>query len=73
MMKYNTYCIRTGKQIDEMCKHVELLTVHRDTLMHIETVKDARIRLEVLSSLKNLSRRIESFLNEVNTHQHEQT
>ena len=67
MLKLNTYCKKTDKLAKELTEGVETLAVCKDefTLTNIQTVKDARIRLEALSSLKNTASRINAFIDEL--------
>ena len=67
MIKHNTYCKKTDKLAKELTEGIQVLADCKDEFArtNIQTVKDARIRLEVLSSLKNTASRINAFIDEV--------
>ena len=66
-ISFNSYCRKTDKLIKELTEDMDVLTDCKDMFFkeHMDTTKDARIRLEALSSLKKTARRINTFLNEV--------
>ncbi len=70
-ISFNTYCKKLDKLAKELTADVHLFAEHSNQFASgsFETTKDARIRLEALSSLKNTARRINSLLQEIEPEQ----
>ncbi len=68
-IKFNTYCKKLDKLTKELSADVCLLTEHSEQFKqeNCQTTKDARIRLETLSSLKNAASRINKFIEDIET------